>query len=119
MGFYLSKFRYTPEAWKGLLANPVDRVEAVRKVTEARGGRLVGYWFAFGEYDGYVISEMPDNVTVASVAVEVAASGTVQIETVVLLTPEEMAVALQRTQDPEEFWAQADELSVRYSPPWA
>ncbi|MGZ8379846.1 MAG: GYD domain-containing protein, partial [Gemmatirosa sp.] len=38
MPLYLSKFRYTPETWARLIANPEDRRAAARAYIESVGG---------------------------------------------------------------------------------
>jgi hypothetical protein len=53
MPLYLSKFSYTPETWTRLMANPEDRREAARSYIESVGGKLHGFWYAFGSHDGY------------------------------------------------------------------
>jgi uncharacterized protein with GYD domain len=103
---YLAKFSMTPEAWAKLIKEPEDRREAIGPLLEAVGGKLHGLWYAFGEHDGYVLSESPDNATVASVLVTVAGSGSFRsMSTTVLLTVEETLDALRRAQ------------SVAYRPP--
>jgi uncharacterized protein with GYD domain len=47
----------------GLMKNPEDRREAARKYIESVGGKLHGFWYAFGTYDGYNLWEAPDNVS--------------------------------------------------------
>lgn len=54
------------------------------------GGSVEGFYFAFGEIDAYVIVDLPDNTTAAAAALTVSGSGVVSVETVVLLTPEEL-----------------------------
>lgn len=66
MPLYLTRFSYTPEAWANLIKQPEDRREAIRPLLEATGGKLHGLWFAFGDHDGYVLTEAPDNTTAAS-----------------------------------------------------
>jgi uncharacterized protein with GYD domain len=44
-----------------------------------------------------VIVEAPDNVTVAAVALSVNATGAVHVKTVVLLTPEEVDAAAEKS----------------------
>ena len=53
--FYLTRFSYTPEAWTRMMKNPEDRGQAARKYIESVGGKLDGFWYAFGEYDGYCL----------------------------------------------------------------
>jgi hypothetical protein len=58
---YLTKFSMTPEAWAKLIKEPEDRREAVGRLLEAAGGKLHGYWYAFGDHNGYALGEAPDN----------------------------------------------------------
>lgn len=97
MPHYLIRFSQTGEAWAKLVQNPEDRREAVRAAAEAIGGKLHGYWYAFGESDGYVLVEAPDSVSAAAVSVLASSSGRFSsIETTVLLTVEEMLEALKK-----------------------
>ena len=97
MPHFLVRFSYTPETWAKLIDEPEDRRAAVAAAVEQIGGRLHGFWYAFGEYDGYCVIEAPDNVSHASVAVAAIGSGTLaRSEAVVLLTEEEMTEALSR-----------------------
>ena len=106
MPLYLIRFSYTPEAWAKLIKEPEDRRETIGPLLEAVGGKLHGLWYAFGDHDGYVLSEGPDNATVASVLVAVAGSGAFRsVSTTVLLTVEETLDVLRRAQ------------SVAYRPP--
>ena len=75
MPLYMFQAAYTPEALATLIKKPVNRVEVVGKAVEKLGGRVVGGWFSFGEYDVVLIVELPSNVTAASFAVAAAAGG--------------------------------------------
>lgn len=60
------------------------------------GGRLHGFWYAFGDADGYVLGELPDDVVAASTLTKVAASGAfTSVATTKLLSVEEMLAALR------------------------
>src|SRR4028119_1121518 len=72
MALYLSRFSYTPETWARLIANPEDRREAARSYIESVGGKLHGFWYAFGTHDGYNLWEAPDNVSMAAVALAIS-----------------------------------------------
>jgi len=39
------------------------------------GGKLLSFWFCFGEYDFVVVYEMPDKVTAGAMALSLGASG--------------------------------------------
>jgi uncharacterized protein with GYD domain len=61
MPLYMTQFSYTPEAWAALVKNPEDRSIPVKALLEKFGGKLIGLYYTFGEYDGLIISEGPDN----------------------------------------------------------
>jgi len=96
MPLYLTKFSYTPETWARLTANPEDRRQAAREYIEAVGGKLHGFWYAFGPHDGYTLWEAPDNASMAGVALALAGGGALRsLETTVLLSVEETLEALR------------------------
>ena len=108
MPLYLSRFSYTPETWARLVSNPEDRRDAARSYIEAVGGKLHGFWYAFGAYDGLALWEAPDNVAMAAVAIAIGGGGALSgEETTVLLTVEDTLDALRKAQ------------SVKYRPPGA
>ena len=95
MPLYLTKFSYTPETWAKLIGNPEDRRKAAQEYIESVGGKLHGFWYAFGTHDGYTLWEAPDNVSMAAVALALAAGGAISsLETTVLLTVDETIEAL-------------------------
>src|SRR4051812_25692924 len=90
MPLYLSRFSYTPETWARLIGNPEDRRNAAQSYIESVGGKLHGFWYAFGTHDGYNLWEAPDNVSMAAVALAISSGGALSpFGTTVLLTPEE------------------------------
>ena len=106
MPVYLSKFSYTPETWAKLIIQPEDRRIAAQSYIESVGGKLHGFWYAFGAHDGYTLWEAPDNVSMAAVALAIGSGGALSsLETTVLLTVDETLEALGRAGD------------VRYRPP--
>jgi len=108
MPLYLSKFSYTPETWARLIAHPEDRRQAARQYIESAGGKLHGFWYAFGTHDGYTLWEAPDNVSMAAVALAIGAGGALSsLETTVLLGVDETLEALRKAGE------------VRYRPPGA
>lgn len=96
MPLYLSRFSYTPETWSRLINNPEDRRKAAQAYIESVGGKLHGFWYAFGTYDGYNLWEAPDNVSMAAVALAIGGGGALSsFETTVLLTVDETIDALR------------------------
>ncbi len=99
MPLYLTRFSYTPETWARLVNNPEDRSQAARSYIESVGGKLHGFWYAFGAHDGYNLWEAPDNVSMAAVAVAISGGGALSdIETTVLLTVDETIEALHKAE---------------------
>jgi uncharacterized protein with GYD domain len=103
---FLFEASYTLGGARGVQsAGGSSRREAVAEVAESLGGQLEAFYFAFGDHDAYVIVDLPDNESATAVALTVNAAGGATVKTVVLLTPEEVDAAAQR--------------SVPYQPPRA
>ncbi len=97
MPLYLTRFSYTPGTWARLIGNPEDRRQAAQAYIESVGGKLHGFWYAFGTHDGYTLWEAPDNVSMAAVALAISSGGALSsYETTVLLTVEETLEALRK-----------------------
>ncbi|SFT46902.1 GYD domain-containing protein [Arthrobacter sp. ov118] len=108
MPLYLSKFSYTPETWARLINSPEDRRKAAQAYIESAGGKLHGFWYAFGSHDGFNLWEAPDNVSMAAVALAISGGGALSsFETTVLLTVEETMEALRQAEQ------------IKYRPPGA
>jgi uncharacterized protein with GYD domain len=106
MAKFLWKASYTSDGVKGVLKEGgTGRRAAVEKVVEGLGGKVDAFYFALGEHDVYVIAELPDTVTATAVSLTVNASGVVALDTVELLTPEQVD--------------EASKKSVEYRPPGA
>ena len=99
MPLYLSRFSYTPETWAKLIGKPEDRQKAAREYIESVGGKLHGFWYAFGTHDGYNLWEAPDNVSMAAVALAISGGGALSsLETTVLMTVDETMEALRQAE---------------------
>ncbi len=106
MGLYLTTARLTPESFKAMATGAQDRREVLGDMMSKVGGKLLGYYFAFGDSDVVVISEAPDNVSIASMLMAVAGSGSVSdVNTTVLMSYEEGIEAIKRS------------AGVAYTPP--
>jgi len=94
---YLHQISYTLEGWQALVASPQNRFEAVRPAIERLGGKLVAGWFAFGDYDVVAITEFPDAISAAAIAIAFAAGGSCRsVKTTQLLSAAETVEALKR-----------------------
>jgi uncharacterized protein with GYD domain len=97
---FLFEASYTQDGAKGVQsAGGSSRRDAIAKMTEGMGGTLESFYFAFGDTDAYVIVDVPDTEGATAVALAVNASGGAHVRTTVLLTPEEVDGAAQRSVD--------------------
>jgi uncharacterized protein with GYD domain len=94
---YLGRVSYTSDAVKAMVSNPQDRSKAAAEAAESLGAKLVGFWFAFGEFDVVFLMEAPDNTTAAALAMVVGAGGALsKVETTVLLDADEAQEAMRK-----------------------
>ncbi len=97
MARFLFQFSYTPEAWAALVKNPVDRRAGIQALAEKVGGRLIEFYYAFGEYDGVAIFETPDNASqVAAVLAALAPGHLKVVKTTVLIPVEEAMMGMRK-----------------------
>jgi uncharacterized protein with GYD domain len=97
---YLWKASYNAAGARGVAQEGgSSRVAAVKKATESVGGTLDAFYFAFGGADAYVIADLPDNETATAVALTVNGSDRASVETIVLLTPEQVDAATKKNVD--------------------
>ncbi|HXJ23742.1 MAG TPA: GYD domain-containing protein [Polyangia bacterium] len=96
MTHYLVQFSYVSRSIRGLVDKPdVDHAGQAAKMVASVGGKLHGYWYAFGEFDGVVLLEAPDASTAASVAMAIGGTGEVsRLQTTVLLSVDEARDAM-------------------------
>lgn len=97
MALSMIQFSYRSDTVGKLLKNPEDRSIAVKQLIESLGGKMLAFYFSFGDYDGIVIADMPDNVSsLATTMVSFAAGGTAKLKTTILITIEEAMAAMRK-----------------------
>jgi uncharacterized protein with GYD domain len=97
---YLITGSYTREGIKGVMAEGgTARVAAVGRLIGSLGGSVESMYFGFGGDDFYITCDLPGNAEAAAGAMTAAASGAVNLRTVVLLTPEEVDAAVKLSAD--------------------
>ena len=100
MASYLFRFTYTTESWAALVEHPEDRRETLATTMFAFGGQLQGFWYSLGDYNGYALVELPDNVAAASVLAAISATGSLRkFDAIVLLSADEMVEAFGHARD--------------------
>ena len=90
MPTFMTQASFTPEAWHNLCQHPEDRSAAVAKQIEAFGGKMLGYYYCFGDFDVVTICEAPnDTAMMAAMASAVSAGHLRSTKTTKLFTSEE------------------------------
>lgn len=96
MALALIQFSYKSETVSKLVQNPEDRSIAVRNLIERMGGKLLSFYFTFGEFDGFLIADMPDNVSLLATSMAAfAAGGTLALKTTLIITMDEAVAAME------------------------
>jgi len=95
---FLIKASYTGEGARGLMKDGgTGRRTAVEQMVKSIGGRVEAFYFAYGDTDVYVITELPDASAGLALSLAVNASGAVRLSTTPLITPEEMDAVAKRS----------------------
>jgi uncharacterized protein with GYD domain len=97
MPLYMAQFSYTPEAWAAFTKNPENRTAALQTLTQGFGGRLEALYYTFGEYDGFIIVEAPDETAVTAMLLAAITPGHLSAtKTTVLMRPDAMLDAMKK-----------------------
>jgi uncharacterized protein with GYD domain len=98
MSKYMFQANYVGEGIKGLIKEGgSSRVAAVEKAALSVGGKVDVFYYAFGDVDVYAVVDLPDNAAAAALALTINASGNVVLKTAVLMTPEEVDLAVKKS----------------------
>ena len=95
---YLLQVSYTADGAKGLAKDGGSkRRAAASTLVQSLGGKLESLYYAFGDTDVFAIADFPDNVAAAAGSIALAGSGAVTSQVTVLLTPEEIDQAVNKS----------------------
>ena len=90
MPTFMVQASYTNTAWGMLVQRTENRMEALKPMMDRLEGRILSWYYTFGDYDVVVVFEVPNNVTAAAVSMAIAGSGAVkEFKTTVLMSPDE------------------------------
>ena len=103
---YLFQADYSVEGTVGLLREGgTGRRAMFESLFAELGGTLEAFYYAFGREDLYMIVDLPDDAAAVTASLNVSAAGSVTFGATVLIEPETIDEAIQR--------------SVTYRPPGA
>ena len=63
---YMIQINFSTESVQGLVAKPQNRKTQATAVVKQLNGKLVDYYFTFGEWDGVVIADLKSDVDAMS-----------------------------------------------------
>jgi uncharacterized protein with GYD domain len=96
MPTFITQGRYTPDAIRSMVSHPQDRSKEVEKLFAATGGKLLGYYMTFGDYDFLIVSEGPDEGVAVSTIAAAAAGGVTDLKTVMAIPGSAMVDTFSR-----------------------
>jgi uncharacterized protein with GYD domain len=73
----------------GKINESSERYNSFKTSVEKAGGKLIGGYYTFGEYDVVIIIEAPNDETVMSLMLKVGSAGNVRTKTLRAFTAEE------------------------------
>jgi len=80
MATYITLLKYTQQGIKDIKNSP-NRLDSARQAWKAAGGELKSFYLTMGRYDAVVVSELPDDASVARLALATGSQGNVTTET--------------------------------------
>ena len=97
MAVYMTQFKYTSAAWSAMVSNPVNRRAGIEALLEKAGCRLIDLYYSFGEYDGVLLLEAPDETTAAAALMAAISPGHLSTtNTTALFTLDQGLEAMQK-----------------------
>lgn len=94
MPAYLTLFNWTEQGVRNV-KDTAERAKAAREAWEAAGGRFIGVWWTFGQYDGFVVHEAPDDATANRLLMNTGMKGDVRTTTLRAFGEEEIEGILE------------------------
>jgi uncharacterized protein with GYD domain len=97
MPLYMAQFAYTVDAWAAFTKNPENRTAALQDPAKKVGAKVEALYYSFGDYDGFVIIDAPDEATVTAMLLAAIAPGHLRAtKTTVLMRPETMVASMKK-----------------------
>jgi uncharacterized protein with GYD domain len=94
MPTYVLLSTLTPQGRETLHKNP-DRIDQVNQEISGFGCKVVGQYAVLGAFDFITIIEAPDNETAAHLSLDLGSRGTVSINTLPAMAPDQLRSRLK------------------------
>ena len=88
MSYYILLIKWTEQGISKINESP-DRFSSFKAMLEKVGGKLIGGYYTFGEYDVVIVMEAPNDEAVMSLMLKVGSAVNVRTKTLKAFTAEE------------------------------
>lgn len=88
MPTYITLVKFTQQGIENIKESPA-RLDAAKAAIQASGGEYIGFYLTMGQYDAVLVSEAPNDETVAKIALATGSQGNVRTETLKAFNEEE------------------------------
>ncbi|RBI63103.1 GYD family protein [halophilic archaeon] len=88
MPTYIQLVNFTEEGTENIEEGP-ERLDAAKEVMRSFGGEMEAFYLTMGRYDAVVVSEFPDDESIAQGTLTYLQEGTVETETLRAFTEDE------------------------------
>ncbi len=92
---YITLFKFTGQGAQDVKNLP-QRIANAKALAERLGGRTIGVWLTFGEYDMVAVGEGPDDISAATFAAALGAAGNVKTMTMRAFSEDEIGEIVKR-----------------------
>ena len=96
---YMIQIKYNQSSASGLVTRPQDRKPQAAAIMQKLGGRLIDFYFTFGQWDAVILVELQNDVQALAVALADVAGGVGDTQVTPLLTMDEAVAAMQLAND--------------------
>ena len=88
MPTYITLISFTQKGVENVKESPA-RLDAAKELFKSMGAELKSFYLTMGQYDAIIISEGPDDETVAKLALQIGAAGNIRTESFRAFTEDE------------------------------
>ena len=97
MPTYINLVNWTDQGIKNIKEAP-QRMDAFKKLVEAAGGKLKGFYFTMGKYDIVTIIDAPNDEALANILLNTGSKGSIRSETMKAFTEEQFRNIVTKVQ---------------------
>lgn len=97
MPTYITLMKWTDQGIRDLKESP-QRLDAGKKVVEAAGGKMIGFYLTMGRYDLVAVYESPSDEAATTTILSIASRGSIRSETMRAFPEDEYREIIAKTQ---------------------